>query len=115
MATVHEVGLVWDELQQHLVDVVNGIQDAREIRTKAFARAEILGVELARLLKGHEFLPRYVLLGLWNAARSVANGAEYLQDPRPALELAETLETTYQLILLGECHSDRQPGIPRIR
>ena len=114
MGTVHEVGLVWDELQRHLVDLVNGVQDAREIRSTAFAQTEILGKDLTRLLKGQEFLPRYVLLGLRDASSALESGAEFLRDPRPALEMANSLKWTFDLILMGESHSDRQVGVPRI-
>ncbi|MES2322558.1 MAG: hypothetical protein V4633_09875 [Pseudomonadota bacterium] len=112
--TIREIGLVFDDLQRHLSDVVNDVQDAKEIRTKSFEQTEILGQELTRHLKGHEFLPRFVLRSYHRSIGALENSAKYMPDPQEVANLVASLQTTFYLILDGECHADRIPGKPRI-
>lgn len=115
--SIGEVHSVFDELQIHMFDVVNGVQDGKEIRASAFERTEELSRQLTKLLKDHEFLPRYVLLKLSQAAAILENEASYMPtiaEQQEAVRMANAIQVTSSLILRGECHDDRRPGIPRI-
>lgn len=100
-----------------MFDVVNGVQDGKEIRRSAFERTEQLSKQLTALLKGQELLPRYILLELSQAANVLQNEASYMPttgDKQEALRMANAIQLTLDLILRGENHDDRHPGISRI-
>jgi hypothetical protein len=100
-----------------MFDVVNGVQDSKEIRICAFERAEQLSKQLTALLKGNEQLPRYILLQLSQAANILEYQASYMRttsDKQETFRMANAIKLTFDLILRGECHDDRRPGIPRI-
>ena len=102
------------ELDRQLADVVNGVQEAKEVRTAAYERADLLSKKVAETLKGRELLPRRILLVLDKAASVLENEAAYAKDPVRVREMARELRMTFGLILRGEAHADRRPGAPRI-
>lgn len=115
--SIEEIRPVFEQLERHMFDVVNGVQDGKEIRRSAFERTQELSKQLTALLKGHEMLPRYILLQLSQAANILQNEAPYMlatSDKQDALEMANAIQVTFDLILRGECHNDRRPAIPRI-
>lgn len=115
--SIEEIRPVFEQLERHMFDVVNGVQDGKEIRRSAFERIEQLSKHLTALLKGQELLPRYILLQLSQAASILQNEASYMPttaDKQEALRMANAIQVTLDLILRGECHDDRRPGIPRI-
>lgn len=109
--------MVFEELERQMFDVVNGVQDGKEIRTMSFDQTEQLSRQLTTLLKGHEMLPRYILLRLSQATTILQNKAPYMQsaaEQQEAVRMANAIQMTSSLILRGECHDDRRPGVPRI-
>ena len=115
--SLYEVHKKFEELQRHLVDVVNGVQDGKEIRNAAFEQMEHLSKKLTQLLKGHELIPRYILQELSQAASVLEATAQYMptaSEQQKALAISHAIQRTFSLILLGECHDDRRPGVPRI-
>jgi hypothetical protein len=115
--SIEEIRSVFEQLERHMFDVVNGVQDGKEIRKAAFERTQQLSKQLTTLLKGHELLPRYILLQLYQAENVLQNEASYMPtvtDQQEALQMASAIQLTSYLILKGECHDDRRPGIPRI-
>jgi len=76
--SIEEIRPVFEQLEHHMFDVVNGVQDAKEIRRSAFERTEQLSKQLAALLKGQELLPRYILQQLSHAATILQNEASYM-------------------------------------
>lgn len=115
--SLYEVHRKFEELQPYLFDVVNGVQDGKEIRCAAWEQVERLTRELAILIKGHELIPRYVLFRLNSAACVLEAEAPYmrtLDDQQQALAMSHAVQYAFSLILYGECHGDRQPGVPRI-
>jgi hypothetical protein len=115
--SIEEIRPVFEQLERHMLDVVNGVQDGKEIRKSAFERTEQLSKQLTALLKGQELLPRYILLQLSQAATILQNEASYMlttADKQEALRMASAIKLTLDSILRGECHEDRRPGIPRI-
>ena len=115
--SIEEIRPVFEQLERHMFDVVNGVQDGKEIRRCAFKQTEQLSKQLTSLLKGQELLPRYILLQLSQAANILQNEASYMPttaDKQEAFRMANAIQVTLNLILRGECHDDRRPGIPRI-
>ena len=117
-ASLYDVYTTFEELQRHLVDVVNGVQDGKEIRNVALEQLEQLSRQLTELLKGHELIPRYILQSLSRAASVLDASAAYLptsSEQQKARAIAHAVQLTLSLIILGECHEDRKVGVPRIR
>jgi hypothetical protein len=115
--SIEEISSVFENLERSMFDVANGVQDGKEIRTAPFERTEELSRQLTALLKGHELLPRYILLRLSQAATILQNEAPYMptiSEQQEALRMSNAIQLTSSLILKGECHDDRRPGIPRI-
>lgn len=103
-----------DELKRHLADVVNGVQEAKEVRAAAYEQVELLSKKLTAMLKGQEMLPRRTLLALEMAANRLENEAAYAKEPARVTSMVSAIRMTLGLILLGEAHEDRKPGVPRI-
>ena len=115
--SIEEIRTVFEQLERYMFDVVNGVQGGKEIRRSAFERTEQLSKQLTALIKGHELLPRDILLQLDKAANVLQNEASYMPttaDKQEALRMANAIQVTFDLILRGECHDDRRPGVPRI-
>jgi hypothetical protein len=112
-----EIRSVFENLERDMFDVVNGVQEGKEIRTAAFERTEQLSRQLTALLKGHELIPRYIPQGLSQAAAILQNEAAYMRSTagqEQALAMSNAIQLTSSLIIGGECHDDRRPGISRI-
>jgi hypothetical protein len=110
----HALLQLTDELKRHLADVVNGVQEAKEVRTAAYEQVELLSKELTAMLKGRELLPRRTLLVLDMAANTLENEAPYAKQPARVTAMADAIRKTLGLVLRGEAHEDRKPGVPRI-
>jgi len=110
-----EINHAWKETLYHLFDVVNGVQDGKEIREEAFEKGEAWAHELTKLLKGSEMLPRVFLHKLEMAAGILENEAPYSPDEQRVLAMSRAIRYTLNLILWGKCHDDYKPGVPRIR
>ncbi len=110
----HALLQLTDELKCHLADVVNGVQEAKEVRTAAYEQVELLSKKLTSMLKGRELLPRRTLLALDMAANTLENEASYAKEQTRVTAMANAIRMTLGLILLGEAHEDRKPGVPQI-
>ena len=44
--SIEEIRSIFEELERYLFDVVNGVQDGKEVRTTAFERTEQLSKQL---------------------------------------------------------------------
>ena len=104
-----------NEMGRHLFDAVNQIQELKELRTDAFAKAEVHMHEIARMLKGREQLPRSVLKQLHMAAGILENEAPYAKDKAATVAMTNAVRTTLGFIIWGQCHDDYTPGAPRIK
>lgn len=102
------------EMNRYLMDAANQVQELKELRTDAFVNASRHMHEMARLLKGREQLPRRVLHDLRRAAGILQNEAPYVKNKEAVLQMADAVQLTLDLILQGECHDDRRPGVPRV-
>jgi hypothetical protein len=101
-------------MNRYLMDAANLVQELKELRTDAFVNASCHMHEMARLLKGREQLPRRVLHDLRRAAGILQNEAPYVKNKEAVLQMADAVQLTLDLILQGECHDDRRPGVPRV-
>lgn len=115
--SLYEIHSMFEELQRYMVDVVNGVQEGKEIRAAAFEEAEKRCRQLTALLKGHELIPRYILQGLSQAASVLEAEAPYMptQSERQRVQaISHAIQFTSSLILIGECHDDRRSGGARV-
>jgi hypothetical protein len=105
------------EYTRHLFDVVNGVQELREIREHAFVEAERWARELTRLLKGTEEVSKRHLLKIYSAKGILENEAPDSKHEKRVMEIVAAIHLTFGLILSNECHDDwnPQPGVPRVR
>lgn len=112
-----EIDHAANEYRRHIFDVVNGVQELREIREKAFAESEHWARELTKLLKGQEDVPKKHLRGIYDAILTLENEAPDSRHEIRVMEIADAVRLTFGLILGDECHDDwnPQPGVPRIR
>ena len=102
-------------IQGWLGQFLAAIQTVRKVGATAFERIDRAAEALARLLKGHSLVPKALLNELRVAAKILRSEAPCVEGGRNSLvAMADKLEMTLDLILKGECHDDRVPGVPRI-
>ncbi|NML47871.1 hypothetical protein HHL11_29245 [Ramlibacter sp. G-1-2-2] len=102
---------------RHIFDVVNGVQEAKEIRENAFAEAERWARELTRLLKGGETVSKRYLALIYQAMEILENEAPNSRHERRVMEIVDAIHLTFGLILSNKSHDDwnPQPGVPQVR
>ncbi len=103
------------ELRSSGAELVMSLQSTKEIKVQAFECLNNASKELARLLRGAEQLPRQIVNDLYVTAKILESEAECSRDSELVRQMASELYMTFDLILLGESHEDRTPGIPRFR
>lgn len=104
-----------DQIRVSSIDLVSALQTGQGLREEAFGRLDAASRELARQLKGSDILPRKLINELYMTAKILENEAPYAKDRQRVSDMASVLFMTFDLILLGESHEDRQSGVPRIR
>lgn len=109
-----EINHAWDEMLYHLGDVVNGVQDGAEIRELAYEKYEYWARELTRRLKDFELLPRVRLQKLRKMIGMLEGGVEHFFDKNRVIEIIESAQFTFNLIISGKCHDDYSSDAPRI-
>jgi hypothetical protein len=111
-----EIDHAAEEYSRHIFDVVNGVQELREIREDAFAESERWARALTRLLKGSEEVPKRHLLEIFSAMGILENEAPNSKHEQRVMEIAGAVRLTFGLILSNKCHDDwnPQPGVPRV-
>ena len=104
-----------DRFKTDIGQFVLRVQTIREVDAEAFLRIDCAAAELARLLVGHSLIPRSLLNELRTAIKVLRAEAPYIDGGRNELaKMADKLEMTFDLILIGESPGDRVPGVPRI-
>lgn len=112
-----EIDYAASNYRRYIFDVVNGVQEAREIREKAFTESEYWARELTRLLKGHEQVPKKHLYAIYSAAGILENEAPNSKHERRVMEIVSAIRLTFAMILTDSCHDEckpSQPGMPNI-
>ncbi|MHA6196399.1 hypothetical protein ACX3YG_18745 [Pseudomonas wadenswilerensis] len=102
------------EMRSSGSELVVALQTNKEIKQQSFEHFDRASRELAQLLRGSEQLPRQIVNDLYIIAKTLENEAPHSIDSEQVLKMAYALYMTFDLILLGESHEDRQPGVPRI-
>jgi hypothetical protein len=91
------------------------LQTTRVLKRNAFDALAVEVKDLAKLRKGHELVPKALLNEIYGTMQVLRNEAPYFKGETATLEdMANQLEMTLGLILVGESHEDRVPGVPRI-
>ncbi|MBP7000726.1 hypothetical protein [Amaricoccus sp.] len=115
MAEMTEIMPIFERYQEELGRFLLQIQTVRVLDHSASERLEFDSHELARLLKNQPSVPKSVLREMRTAMKILRAEAPYLPNEEDAMhDMADRLEMTFDLILLGEDHGDRTPGVPRI-
>lgn len=91
------------------------LQTTRVVKREAFEELAASVKALAKQLKGHDLVPKSLLNEIYGTMQALRNEAPYFKGEAATLEdMANQLEMTLGLILIGESHEDRVPGVPRI-
>jgi hypothetical protein len=115
MAEMSEIMPIFERYQEELGRFLLQIQTVRMVDVDAFQRLEADGRELARLLKNQPSVPKSVLREMRGGMKILRAEAPYMPSEQRAMnDMADRLEMAFDLILLGEDHGDRTPGVPRI-
>lgn len=110
-----ETETVLDHLKEELGAFLLKVQTVRALDVKAFERIDADSRKLARGLKNQALVPKSLLNEMRVATKVLRAEAAYMHKEQGAmLDMASKLEMTFDLILLGEDHSDRSAGVPRI-
>ena len=102
-------------LREAIFDVQMPLQTTKTLDASAFERLNDLVNQLAQLLRGSIQLPRKIVNELYGTAKALENEAPHSKDPRVGMDWSAKLFLTFDLIMLGESHDDRKPGVPRVR
>ncbi len=112
---MNDLDLTQESFKQKVGDFLLAVQTMKTINPLAFQEVDAQARLLARLLKDRELISKSLLNELHTAARVLRAEAPFAKDQTITLvKMAEQLELTFDLILCGECHSDRVPGVPRV-
>lgn len=115
MAEMTEIMPIFERYQEELGRFLLQIQTVRVLDHGASERLESDSRELARLLKNQPSVPKSVLREMRAAIKILRAEAPYMPSEQRAMnDMADRLEMTFDLILLGEDHGDRTLGVPRI-
>lgn len=115
MALMTETETIFEHLKEELGAFLLKVQTVRALDVKAFERIDADSRKLAQGLKNQALVPKSLLNEMRVATKVLRAEAAYMHEEQGAmLDMASRLEMTFDLILLGEDHSDRSPGVPRI-
>ena len=111
-----EIDHAVDEYTRYLSDIVNGIQELRDIREESFIKSQHWARELTRLLKGKSEVSKRSLYAIYATMGILENEAFNSKDEKRVMEIADAIRLTFAMILTDRCHDDYkppQPGVPR--
>jgi hypothetical protein len=115
MAGERDIAAAFEEYEELAGRFLLSIATVRVLDVAAFDRIDAIGDELARLLKGHNSIPRPILHSMWTTPRILRAEARYFAGMEKVMdEMADRAEFLFDLIILGEDRGDRVPGVPRI-
>ena len=81
---------------------------------EAFAKLHGYISSKAQELNQEFVLPKQLLKAIRTAAEAVRSRAEYVQDARNNISIANDFDMLLDLLIASENPADRQPGVPRI-
>lgn len=107
--------MIFERFKEELGGFLLKIQTIRVLDAEAFERLNADCRKLAQELKNQPLVPKSMLNEIRVATKILRAEAAYVSGERDVIiDMADKLEMTFDLILLGEDHSDRTPGVPRI-
>lgn len=110
-----DINSIGEKLSKNIGEFLVSIQTTRAVNRDAFEVIDQSAQQLARALKGVDLVPKALLNELHVTAKVLRAEAPYIKAGSPTLEeMANRIEMTFDLILRGECHDDRKPGVPRV-
>lgn len=105
---------IFERFKDELGGFLLKVQTTRVVDAEAFERLNADSRKLAQELRNQPLVPKSVLNEMRVATKILRAEAAYMRDEQGVmLDMANKLEMTFDLILLGEDHSDRSP-VPRI-
>lgn len=114
MAAMTETMPIFEHYQEELSHFLSQIQTVHVLDHSVSERLESASQELARLIKDQPLIPKSVLWQMRAAMKILRAEAPYMPSKQRAMnDMADRLEMTFDLILLGEDHGDRRPDAPR--
>jgi hypothetical protein len=91
------------------------IQTIKVVDAEAFARLKADAKAIAIALKDKPLVPKKLLWEIRAMAKILRAEAPYINKGHNDLNsMADEFEMTLDLILLGDTHENRQPGVPRV-
>jgi precorrin-6x reductase len=112
---MNDLDLAQEDFRKKIGDFLIVLQTMGGINQQIFQEIDIQAKLLARLLKDRELISKSLLNELHIAVKILRAEAPFAKDQQVSLvRMAEQLELTFDLILRGECHNDRIPGVPRV-
>lgn len=116
MTDINEIiTTVGPRLREAVSNFLVPLLTTRVVKKDAFEELAASAEMLAKLLKGHDLVPKSLLREIYGSIGSLRNEAPYFKEQSATLvDMSNKLEWTYYLILIGECNEDRVPGVPRI-
>jgi hypothetical protein len=116
MTNINEIlGVTGPRIEEAFSNFFIPLQTVRVVNRDAFEELDRSVKLLAKQLNGHVMVPKSLLNAIYASMQILRNEAPYFKGDTAMLEaMANQMETTLALILLGESHDDRTPGVPRI-
>jgi len=115
MPMMYDSGATFERLKREIGNFLLQIQTARTLDVEGFERLDVDCKKLAYELKSQPFVPKAILWEIRAAINIMRAESKYMERERDVITgMADRLEWTFDLILLGESHDDRTPGVPRI-
>ncbi len=109
------IEVIGNELRAAITRFLVPLQTERKLDDEAFEDLHRAANSLAGELKGADTLPRKLMNELYVTIQVIRREGEYFHEAGETLQgMAGRLEMTFSLILKGECHDDRAPGVPRV-
>jgi hypothetical protein len=112
---MNEIALIENQLRENIGKLLIELQTAKTINKLAFDSIVQLSNEIACALKSSELISKSLLNELRSLIKVLRAEAPFFQEKSVLLEnMADQMDMIFDLILRGETHEDRQPGVPRI-
>jgi|GEM_PF-6873154 len=116
MSDIHEIELEnRARIDEAVENFLGPLLQIQTLKRDAFEQLDAAVRLMVKQLKGQQLLPRYLLHAVHSTAQHCRNEAPYFKGETKTLEeMAARLDYSLGLILCGESHEDRTPGVPRI-
>lgn len=109
---MNELGTIEAQIRESVGRFLLDFQSSKFVNEPEFEKIDRLSRELAQRLKPETLISKSVLNELYKFVKVVRAEIPYMKEPSSSVEKkADTIEMTFDLILRGESHGDRKPGV----